>query len=774
MKNKYILKSILFLNFLLLGTFNSFGQITLGSDNAASYTTWTNGSNLGTGFTAWDLWTQNGGNAGHFLGDSNAQGFGNINTSSKAFGMYGNPPASPNPPQANAQRFLNNTGSTQVDGRSFLLPGQSFKIDLAIAYRNGYKGIDLLDQNFTQLFNFNVASNIYSTSTNANLGWTYSDTSIFQLEVQQTDTNIYVVIISRGADVYNSGNRTGQFSGVKLYVGNTDTGNNLNNLFFNNLLFQRCAVTTTWNGSSWSNGAPNINKQVAFTSSFTSSANIEACSISVSNGAVVTIAGGATPHTLTVENNITITGVGSKLIFNNNASLLQTNSAAVNNGDITFKRDATPMRNFEYTYWGSPVAGQILAGFSPDTDPDNYFLFNPAPATNTWIPVDGTATMESGKGYAIRAPESFDTTLQTFNGEFIGEPNNGDIPQNVVQFDPGILNYNLLSNPYPSAIDTNMLLDNSNLGALYFWTHKTAISNNVFTTDDYAIRTRTTSTAAVSGGIAPGMTIASGQGFFASASSNATINFTNSMRVSGNNSQFYRSTQSPQTEPLNYYIHLNLTNISGAFKQIAIGYQDLATNGYDFGTDALASTQGAITFYSMIPPMTVGFAIQGRSLPWGIIDQIPLGFNASVAGDYTIAIDHFNPYFSDKNIMLEDTSNGTFHDLKLASYNFTTAIGAFNSRFKLVYQNTVLNTVDFTNLKSEIFVYNQNDQIGINSTSEKIATIEIYNVLGQLIFEEKNINQKTFLISKLVNQNQALIIKATLENGQTIAKKLIF
>lgn len=773
MKNKYILKNILFLITLYLGTSVTFGQITLGSDNAGNYTTWTNGSNLGSGFTEWDLWTQNGGSAGHFLGSSTAQGFGNIDTSSKAFLMFGNPTGSN--PQANAQRFLNNTGSTQVAGRSFLLPGQSLKIDLAIAFRNGYKGIDLLDQNFVQLFNFNVASDIYSTSTNANLGWLYSQTSIFQLEVQQTEANTYVVIITRGADVYNSGNRTGQFSGVKLYVGNTNAGNDLNNLFFNSLVFQRCAVTTTWNGTSWTNGAPNSNKQVAFTGNFTSSANIEACSISVSNGAVVTFTGGLIPHTLTVENNISVTGAGSKLVFENNASLLQTNPAAVNTGNINFKRDATPMRKFEYTYWGSPVSGQTLVGFSADTAPDKFFTFNPAPATNTWVSELETNLMVAGTGYAIRAPETFDSvTLTTFNGEFIGTPNNGTIPQTVVQFNPAILNYNLLSNPYPSAIDTNVLLDNTNLGALYFWTHNTAINNNVFTTDDYAIRTRTTSIAAVSGGVAPGATIAAGQGFFASASSNTTINFTNSMRVSGSNSQFYRSAQSPQTDPINYYIHLNLTNTQGAFKQIAIGYQDLATNGYDFGTDALASTQGAITFYSIIPPLTLGFGIQGRALPWGIVDQIPLGFNTTVAGNYTIAIDHFNPYFSDKNIFLQDTSNGILHDLKAAPFNFTTAVGTFNTRFKLVYQDPLLSNVDFSNLKKEVFVYNQNNQIGVNSISEKIATIAVYNILGQLLLEEKNLNQNTVLISKIAKQNQPIIIKTTLESGQTIAKKLIF
>ena len=62
--------------------------------------------------------------------------------------------------------------------------------------------------------------------------------------------------------------------------------------------------------------------------------------------------------------------------------------------------------------------------------------------------------------------------------------------------------YNFISNPYPSAIDVVTLIDNTDLGTLYFWTHNTAIVANVFTTDDYAVRTITTGTAAVSGGSA--------------------------------------------------------------------------------------------------------------------------------------------------------------------------------------------------------------------------------------------------------------------------------
>ena len=525
----------------------------------------------------------------------------------------------------------------------------------------------------------------------------------------------------------------------------------------------------TWDGTSWNPTTPTIADDVIFTGNFTSTGDISAKSVSVSNNAEVTIVGGLTPHTLTVDDNVMV-AVGSKLIFENNASLLQNNVLAVNTGNINYKRDSTPMRFFEYTYWSSPVVGQTLVNFSPLTSPTRYFSFDTG-TLNDWVAEGPTNTMLPGRGYAVMSPSNYTTTPQTFTGEFMGTPNNGNITTNVIAFNPALKNYNFIGNPYPSAISLISLLDNSNLGAMYFWTHHTAIVANVFTTDDYAVRTRTTGTVAFPGGAMPGLYIAAGQGFFASAATTTTLTFTNSMRVGNNNSQFYRNTL---TTPINHYIHLNLTNTLGAFKQIALGYEQGATNGYDFDFDAPASTEGAITFYSMISPYTSGFGIQGRAYPWNINDIIDLGINATIAGDYTIAIDHVNTFFDDKDIFLEDTSNGTYHNLKTSSFDFNTVVGTFNNRFKIVYVNPLLSNNDFVINENSVFVNANNNEIVVNSTSEKIKTIQIYDVLGRLIFDKKNANENKFVIESIQKQNQALIIKTELENNQIVTKKLIF
>lgn len=526
-----------------------------------------------------------------------------------------------------------------------------------------------------------------------------------------------------------------------------------------------CSTTTTWNGTAWDNGTPTNTTNAIFTGNYNSSANLTACSITVNNNAIVTF---NSNHTLTIENDITVIS-GSSLIFENNASLLQINDAGINTGNITYKRDSTPMKLYEYTYWGSPVSGEILNSFSPNTRTDRYHIFNASPAVNNWVNVTPSTVMNPGVGYAVRAPENFTTTAQVYNGEFNGVPNNGNIPVNVEAFNPVLLNYNFISNPYPSAIDVVTLIDNTNLGTLYFWTHNTAIAANVFTTDDYAIRTRTTATRAISGGAVPDQYIAAGQGFFASAGTTTTINFTNAMRVAGNNSQFYRNNQNT---PLNYYFHLNLTNSLGAFKQIAVGYQDDATNGYDFGTDALASTAGVIQFYSLIPPSTLGFAIQGKAYPWTNTDQIQLGINTTQAGSYDIAIDHNDTFFDDKDIFIEDTSNGTFHNLKTGTFTFTTTTGTFNNRFKLHYQDLSLSSNTYNVNDTSVLVYNEEDILKVSSNSLKIESITCYDITGRLLYSNKNINKFTFEKNILKN-NQAIFITITLENKQTVRRKLI-
>lgn len=203
-------------------------QIVTNLDTAANYgglgePSWTNGANAGTGFNNWNLYTT--GTAGNFLGSSASQGFGNIDTDGQSFGMYGNPAG---------DNFFNAERSFS----SSLNNGDTFSINLAIAFRNGNKGISLFSGGFApanEVWNLNVGGDNY-TAGGSNLGWAYSQTSVFNLLATQTGANTYSISLTRGADLYTTNiSGLGGLSGFRMYVGSTDAGNDLNNMFANSM-----------------------------------------------------------------------------------------------------------------------------------------------------------------------------------------------------------------------------------------------------------------------------------------------------------------------------------------------------------------------------------------------------------------------------------------------------------------------------------------------------------------------------------------------------------
>jgi hypothetical protein len=135
-------------------------------------------------------------------------------------------------------------------------------------------------------------------------------------------------------------------------------------------------------------------------------------------------------------------------------------------------------------------------------------------------------------------------------------------------------------------------------GTIYLWTHNTAIANvsgtniYVYTSDDYAKYNLTggvqTADPAITGGTTPNGRIASGQGFFIEANDalpagSYTARFNNSMRIMGENNQFFRTSGvTTQSTVLNKHrVWLSLSNAQGAYSELLVGYITGATQGMD-------------------------------------------------------------------------------------------------------------------------------------------------------------------------------------------------
>jgi hypothetical protein len=564
---------------------------------------------------------------------------------------------------------------------------------------------------------------------------------------------------------------------------------------------------STWNGVSFSSAIPTGNTNLEFTGNYSSPASLDGCACTVTSGNVVF----NSSHVLTLVNTLTVAAAPASMTFENNSSLVQINNVA-NTGNITYKRIAQ-QRRLDYVYWSSPVNA-----FNLSSHPSNgaKFLWNTTLVNGNgtqgnWQAASGI--MNVGQGYIVSGPSTFNnTTNQDLEVPFFGVPRNGNYsvpiyrgnytganytlpaPNNrvVTNLDD---NWNLLGNPYPSAISCRGFLSNNSThltGALFIWTHgslpSTSTSNPFYNTffsnynaTDYVPFNLTGNLANPN----PDYYIGAGQGFFVTmidgAVGSATVNFTNSLRdktyVNATGTNFFKSSEVPTQDGIEDlgFNRIWIDLVKGNLPPIRtmFGYVNGATMQRDNLHDAISKSDGSLKIYSL--QNDESFVIQGRALPFEESDQVPIGMDIIESGDYKIALAMVDGVFSNlsQNIYLEDKYLNIIYDLRLNPYSFYSTAGKFNDRFVIRYTNTALSTPDFGTLDNSVVVSINRGEMSIKSYLENIEEVTVYDVLGRQLFFSKAIGTTNFVTSNITMSQQNLIVKIKLENGVTISRKII-
>ena len=491
----------------------------------------------------------------------------------------------------------------------------------------------------------------------------------------------------------------------------------------------------------------------------------------------------------------------------NTGQLLQINDFALNSGSAITYKGIAQARNLDYIYWSSPVDNFATLSLLGNNHYQWNTLFPNANMTQgNWE--SPSAIMEIGRGYIARASNGADLP-QALDVLFSGKPNNGQINIPVfhgiydgVAFDaepanPNNLwttkdddNWNLLGNPYPSAIDAEKFLEENVSvlqGAVYIWTHihlpdsttDPYYSDFTYNYDgtDYTIYNKL-------GSSIPNTfngKIAAAQGFMVSMldskPSGSFAIFNNAMRydtgyVPLNNSDFFRN-QDPINQEDKSRIWLDLVNTTTSeVGSILLGYAADATMGKDHYYDCSFESRGDHSFYSLIDGES--FVIQGRALPFDIDDIIPLGFTLNHIGDLAISIKDLDGLFGgDIPVFLEDKDLNIFHDLKNAPYFFNSEVGVFNNRFQLRY-GTELSLVDFDAGNQSVQIYGNNGFIFLRSSNAPIQEVVVYDLIGRLLLKFDGADKLNVEIPFEIVSRQAIIVKAKLKNGHIISQKIIF
>ncbi|WP_264511000.1 T9SS sorting signal type C domain-containing protein [Flavobacterium sp. N1719] len=579
----------------------------------------------------------------------------------------------------------------------------------------------------------------------------------------------------------------------------------------------------TWNGSvstdwydqnNWSpdNAIPTLddcvmvpvtpnNPLISETESFA-----EAKNLIVYNGASLTV---DTNNSLTVKNTITIEPTATFTV-ENGGSLVQIDNVA-NTGNVNYKRNVS-IRGYDYVYWSSPVANYNVSNIGAPTTSSYIWKWNPTIANTNggqgnWEFALGN-TMTLGRGYIVRGPNSFGNAVPlSLSTTFTGVPNNGNISYTIARgsdintaYHTGtngseITNYsdnwNLVGNPYPSAIRASQFLFNNRskiLGNIKVWTHgnlPSAIASPFYNTYQYNYNPSDYLTYNFTGtSCCPAMSddyfIGAGQGFFVQmidgpAATN-TLLFDNSLRNhTYANTTFYRSSSYINAEIANVNLErhrfwLDLVNANMVSDRTLVGYVQTATNGNDNFFDSNTMVSGNMAIFTMIG--TEKFQIQGRSLPFNINDEVAVGVHIPSTGFYNIALAAVDGMFQNQAIYIKDKDLNIIHDLRVGPYRFYGNAGTRLNRFIIIY-NTQPSTTLKMNGNDELYIIAK-ENIEVQNTLQSIEEITVFDTLGRTLGRFQGIKENEFTINSIPRNNQPLIVQVKLANGDFKTEKIIY
>ncbi|MCF8349174.1 MAG: T9SS type A sorting domain-containing protein [Bacteroidales bacterium] len=424
---------------------------------------------------------------------------------------------------------------------------------------------------------------------------------------------------------------------------------------------------------------------------------------------------------------------GATLTVNSGASLI-TSGSITNNGTITMHQTLTGAVQAWHMISGPAVADISNNGWSPTLGYDDLYAWHEA-SPGTWVnyhvtsgvlnfPAEngGSDNFVAGKGY-----------LAAYNSEdpakmITGTPNTGDVTFNLKNSGSKRWTYksgwNLLGNPYPSAIDWNTV--DHTATSLFQDNFAYVYDPNKSGGEDYI----------TIDGSSPDAFIAPFQGFMVLAKTNSndqTFTFTNAMRDHGGG--FYKNQKAGD----GLVLRLGQEN-----------WYDETTIRMRDESEPTRDRQDALKLFSFNPNKPQLFTITGddfwlavNSMPkLDEMNPVPLGLRLPEEGVYEISITNIPSQLSGIPLYIEDLQSGQWHRVDNKPMSFTAYSGDITDRFVLHPGAVGVEETDVPSSELQVFLHDKN--INIINNNNLTGEITILNILGQQMDSfklESNLNQ---------------------------------
>ena len=312
--------------------------------------------------------------------------------------------------------------------------------------------------------------------------------------------------------------------------------------------------------------------------------------------------------------------------------------------------------------------------------------------------------------------------------------------------------WNLVGNPYPSTIDWDAA---SGWSKSDFYNSYYVRTNGTYSSYAYDLGTHDATR------YIPPM-----QAFWVRALAEGTFTLACNNNVRAHNDQnIYKPANTENT------LHLTITNNSNnLYDDTYIRFKPEATDGFDSQYDAYKMFADDINYPQVYThDDNDDYSINNLGNLTGE-RNIPLGFNTSVSGQFTINADLVSSFTNNGNtVYLEDTQENIMQDLSVNNtYTFNSDVTSGLTRFIIHFNSSATDIIE--DHKSNIQIYSCKNEIHFKSTEVLNGEVCIYNLLGQQITSER-ISGNTSAIITLEPESAVYVVKYT-SNKNTITKRI--
>lgn len=341
--------------------------------------------------------------------------------------------------------------------------------------------------------------------------------------------------------------------------------------------------------------------------------------------------------------------------------------------------------------------------------------------TNSWNTIDSeTYPLEPGQGFAMYIESANSSETATYSGRL--NKGNQTVGLDYSGADHG---WNLIGNPFPSAIDWNQGDWNCSLTTfvVYVYDHGNYLARNVF------------GHGTLESGIIP-----AGQGFFMQASAaGASVVIPENARVH-NNQTLYKETGS-----FNDAMMISV-EINGKKDKTWLGFDANASDYYDNSWDAERFDGEA--------DMPKLYTTLGESkMSINMMDEltgsrsVPLYFEAAENGTYQLNFSLIESFVND-TIFLVDLLTNTEQDIRLNPvYSFNAVSGDDPMRFKLEFNSDLVGLSEATQQNQPVISVNTSGlRINWPNKTEAFSSIRITDLSGRILGQYQSNHSSTLEI----------------------------